>query len=67
MGTARKKCTSGVRGLAWEAYVATYGDRPQEVYVGRTWTGVGSIRILLVGFFSVGCTSIRIIATLGYE
>jgi hypothetical protein len=30
--------------------VATYGDRPQEAYAGRTWTGVGSVRIVLVGF-----------------
>jgi hypothetical protein len=30
--------------------VATYGDRPQEVYAGRTWTGVGSVRVVLVGF-----------------
>jgi hypothetical protein len=30
--------------------VATYGDRPQEAYAGRTWTGVGSVRVVLVGF-----------------
>jgi hypothetical protein len=47
--------------------VATYGDRPQEAYTGRTWTGVGSVRVVLVGFSPVGCTSIRITATLGYE
>jgi hypothetical protein len=44
-----------------------YGDRPQEVYIGCTWTGMGSIRVVLVGFSSVECTSIRIAATLGYE
>jgi hypothetical protein len=38
--------------------VATYGDRPQEVYVGRMWTGVGSVRVVLVGFSPAGCTSI---------
>jgi hypothetical protein len=30
--------------------VATYGDRPQEAYAGRTWTGVGSVRVVSVGF-----------------
>jgi hypothetical protein len=47
--------------------VATYGDRPQEAYAGRTWTGVGSIRVVLVEFSPAGCTSIRIAVTLGYE
>jgi hypothetical protein len=47
--------------------VAMYGDRPQEAYVGRTWTGVGSIHVVLVRFCSVGCISIRIAATLEYE
>jgi hypothetical protein len=47
--------------------VAAYGDRPQEAYAGRTWTGVGSVRVVLVGFSPAGCTSIRIAATLGYE
>jgi hypothetical protein len=44
-----------------------YGDHPQEVYIERTWTGVGSIRVVLDRFSSAGCTSIRIAATLGYE
>jgi hypothetical protein len=30
--------------------VATYGDRPQEAYARHTWTGVGSVRVVLVGF-----------------
>jgi hypothetical protein len=47
--------------------VATYEDHPQEAYVGRTWSGVGSVRVVLVGFSPAGCTSIRIIVTLGYE
>jgi hypothetical protein len=47
--------------------VATYGDRPQKVYTGHTWTGVGSIHVVLVGFSPAGCTSIWIIATLRYE
>jgi hypothetical protein len=47
--------------------VATYRDRPQEAYTGRTWTGVGSVRVVLVGFSPAGCTSIRITATLRYE
>jgi hypothetical protein len=47
--------------------VATYGDCSPEVYVGRTWTGVGSVRVMLVRFFSPGCILIRIAATLGYE
>jgi hypothetical protein len=47
--------------------VATYGDRPQEAYAGHTWTGVGSVRVMLVGFPPAGCTSIRITATLRYE
>jgi hypothetical protein len=47
--------------------VVTYGDRPQEAYVVRTWTGMRSVCVMLVGFFPAGCTSIRITATLGYE
>jgi hypothetical protein len=47
--------------------VTMYADRPQEAYAGCTWIGVGSIRVVLVGISSVGCTSIRIAATLGYE
>jgi hypothetical protein len=47
--------------------VATYRDRPQEAYAGRTWTGVGSVRVMLVRFSPTGCTSIRITASLGYE
>jgi hypothetical protein len=30
--------------------VATYGDRPQEAYAGHTWTGMGSVHVVLVGF-----------------
>jgi hypothetical protein len=47
--------------------VATYRDHPEEAYAGRTWTGVGSVRVVLVEFSPVGCTSIQIVATLGYE
>jgi hypothetical protein len=47
--------------------VAMYRDRSQEAYTGRMWTGVGSVRVVLAGFSLVGCTSIRITATLGYE
>jgi hypothetical protein len=47
--------------------VATYGDHPQEAYAGRTWTGVESVRVVLVEFSPTGCTSIRIVVTLGYE
>jgi hypothetical protein len=32
-----------------------------------TWTGVGSARVVLVGFSPAGCTSIQIAATLKYE
>jgi hypothetical protein len=52
-------------GGSWK--IATYGDRPQEAYPRRTWTDVGSIRVVLVGFSPAGCTSIRIAATLRYE
>jgi hypothetical protein len=52
-------------GGSWK--VVMYEDRPQEAYAGRTWTGVGNIRVVLVGFSPVGCTSIRITTTLGYE
>jgi hypothetical protein len=31
------------------------------------WTSVGSVHVVLVGFSPTGCTSIRIVATLGYE
>jgi hypothetical protein len=47
--------------------VVTYGDRPQEAYVVCTWTGVESVRVMLVEFSPTGCTSIQIAATLGYE
>jgi hypothetical protein len=47
--------------------VATYGDCPQKAYAGRTWTGVGSVHGVLVGFSPAGCTSIRIATTLRYE
>jgi hypothetical protein len=47
--------------------VSTYRDRLHEVYTRRTWTGVGTVRVVLVGFSPAGCTSIRIAATLGYE
>jgi hypothetical protein len=43
------------------------GGCPQETYAGRTWTGVGSIRVMLIGFSLAGCISIRITATLRYE
>jgi hypothetical protein len=52
-------------GVPWK--VATYGDRPQEVYIGHTWTGVGSVHVVLVGFSPAGCTLIWITVTLGYE
>jgi hypothetical protein len=38
----------------------TYGERP---YADRAWEACG----VLVGFFPVWCTSIRIAVTLGYE
>jgi hypothetical protein len=47
--------------------VAMYGDRPQEVYVKRMWTGVGSVYVVLVEFSPVGCTLNRNAVTLGYE
>jgi hypothetical protein len=47
--------------------VATYGDCLQEAYIERMWTGVGSVHIVLIGFFLTGCTSIRITTTLEYE
>jgi hypothetical protein len=47
--------------------VATYEDRPREAYTGRTWIGVGSVRVVLVGFSPAGCTLIRFAVTLGYE
>jgi hypothetical protein len=43
------------------------GHHPQEAYAGRTWTGVRSIRVVLVRFSPTGCTSIRITVTLIYE
>jgi hypothetical protein len=52
-------------GGSWK--VATYRDRPQEAYTGRTWTGVGSVRAMLVGFSPAGCTSIQITASLRFE
>jgi hypothetical protein len=53
--------------LATVRKVATYVDCPQEACAGRTWTGVGSVCVVLVGFSPVWCTSIRIDTTLRYE
>jgi hypothetical protein len=47
--------------------VAKYQVYSQEAYAGSTWTGVGSVRVMLIGFSPVGCTSIRIAVTLRYE
>jgi hypothetical protein len=47
--------------------VATYGDCPHEAYTGHTWTGMGSVRVVLIRFSPVWCTSIRITVTLRYE
>jgi hypothetical protein len=47
--------------------VVTYGDCPQKAYAGHAWTGVGSLRGMLVGFSPAGCTSIRFAVTLRYE
>jgi hypothetical protein len=47
--------------------VATYDDYPREAYVGRTWTGMGSVRVVLIRFSPAWCTSIRIAMTIGYE
>jgi hypothetical protein len=52
-------------GSVWK--VAMYEDRPQEGYVGRTWTGMESVRGVIIGFSPAGCTSIRIVVTLRYE
>jgi hypothetical protein len=27
-----------------------YGDRLQEAYAGHTWTGLGSVHVMLLGF-----------------
>jgi hypothetical protein len=47
--------------------VATYGECPQEAYTRHMWIGVRNVHVMLVGLSPVGCTSIRITATLGYE
>jgi hypothetical protein len=47
--------------------VIMYCDYQQKAYTGHTWTGVGSIHVMLIGFSPTGCTSIRITVTLGYE
>jgi hypothetical protein len=52
-------------GGSWK--VAIYGDHLQEAYTWRTWTGVGSVCVVLVGVSPTECTSIRIVVTLGYE
>jgi hypothetical protein len=43
------------------------GTAHGKAYAGPAWTGVGSVRDVLVGFSPAGCTSIRIAATLGYK
>jgi hypothetical protein len=30
--------------------VGMYMDYPQEAYAGRTWTGVESVHVMLIGF-----------------
>jgi hypothetical protein len=47
--------------------VVTYVDCSQEAYAGCTWTSVGSVHVVCIGFFPAGCTSIQITATLRYE
>jgi hypothetical protein len=47
--------------------VAAFVNYPQEAYEGRTWTGMKSVRVMLIRFSSACCTSIRIDTTLGYE
>jgi hypothetical protein len=70
-GLCREPFFSGAVGLlnsvddSWK--VATYGDYPQEAYVGRTWTSVGSVCVVLIMIFPAGCTLIQITATLIYE
>jgi hypothetical protein len=44
-----------------------YGDYPQKAYAEHTWTGVESVCVMLIAFSPVGCTSIQITVTLGYE
>jgi hypothetical protein len=41
--------------------------RTGAAHTKRTWTGMGSICVVLVRFSPAGCTSIRIAVTLGYE
>jgi hypothetical protein len=43
------------------------GTARKKAYAGCTWTGMGSVRVVLDEFSLVGCTSIRIAMTLGYE
>jgi hypothetical protein len=45
---SRAVTPSNYVGGSWK--VATYGDRPQEAYAGCTWTGVGSVCVVLVKF-----------------
>jgi hypothetical protein len=47
--------------------VATYVDCPQKAYVWHMWTGMGSIRVVCIGFSPAGCTSTQITMTLEYE
>jgi hypothetical protein len=47
--------------------VAMYLDCPQEAYTWRTWTGMGSVHVMLIRFSPIGCILIRITMTLGYE
>jgi hypothetical protein len=53
-GLCREPFFSGAVGsiqICWRlTNGATYGDRPWEAYVGRMWTGVGSVRSCWSGF-----------------
>jgi hypothetical protein len=48
--------------MACERFPSTWTAREK-----RTWTNVGNIRVMCIGFFLARCTLIRIATTLGYE
>jgi hypothetical protein len=70
-GLCQKPFFSGAIGSVQRCWWLTKGCHVRGPPTGsvrwHTWTGVGSVCVVLVGFSSAGCISIRIAATLGYE
>jgi hypothetical protein len=51
--------SAGLGVVSGALFLGSYRVRPTlKVYAGHTWTGVGSVRAVLVVFSPTGCTTI---------